>query len=104
MLDLLFSAHLDEHPGKNRLRSAAERRLARAFLNRAHDALHAGRPELARLALRRSWEIGPSEAVAFLRDPRLGIQMATLALAPGLAGRLFGTTGCSARSSGATHD
>ena len=39
-----------------RLRRLANARLGRAFLNRALDALHAGRPELARDALRRGSE------------------------------------------------
>jgi GT2 family glycosyltransferase len=104
VLETLLTLHLADHPGKKLLWGTARRRLARAFLNRALEALHAGRPELARLALRRSWEIAPSQAVVFLRDPRLGIQMATLAVAPGLASRVFGTKGSSARSSGTTHD
>jgi glycosyltransferase involved in cell wall biosynthesis len=90
MLETLFANDLKNHPGENQLRSEAERRLARAFLNRASDALHAGRPDLAREALRRGVGLAPSLISTMLRDPRLGIQMATLAVAPRFAGRFFG--------------
>jgi len=65
------------------------RRLARAYLNRAHDALRAGRVDLARTALDRAVRLAPSVLGAILADPRLAAQMATLAVAPGLAGRCF---------------
>jgi hypothetical protein len=90
MLETLFAVDLKDDPGVNRYRQAATRRLARAFLNRAHDALHAGRSDLARDALRRGLGLAPSQLTAILRDPRLAFQMATLAIAPRLAGRLFG--------------
>jgi len=90
MLETLFSVDLKGQPGADSLRRTATRRLARAFLNRAHDALHAGRSDLAREALRRGLALAPSQVSALLRDPRLGIQMASLALAPRLAGWLFG--------------
>jgi hypothetical protein len=80
---------LTDHADAIRLRRNANRRLARAFLNRAHDALRAGRPELAREALRRGLSLAPSEVSAFLRDPRFGVRMAALIVAPRLAGRLF---------------
>jgi len=35
-------------------------------------------------------KLAPIEAASFLRDPRLGIQMATLGVAPALAARIFG--------------
>jgi GT2 family glycosyltransferase len=90
MLDGLFSVDLQHHVDKNALESSATRRLARAFLTRAHDALHAGRPDLARLALRRGLDLSPSQVTTLLRDPRLGLQMAALAIAPKLSGRIFG--------------
>jgi hypothetical protein len=90
MLEILFAVDLKDDPEANRYRHVATRQLARAFLNRAHDALHAGRSDLARDALRRGLGLAPSQVTAILRDPRLAIQMATLALAPRLAGRLFG--------------
>ena len=89
MLETVFSVDLRDEPDADRRRRAATQRLARAFLNRAHDALRAGRSDLARQALRRGLGLAPSQVSAFLGDPRLGVQMASLALAPRLAGRLF---------------
>lgn len=66
------------------------RRLARAYLNRAHDALHAGNVDLARQALKRALRTSPSVLGTILSDPRLAAQMATLAVAPESAGRWFG--------------
>jgi GT2 family glycosyltransferase len=90
VLDTLFSIDLKEQADADCLRVTAKRRLARAFLTRAHDALLAGRTDLARVALRRGLKLAPSQAATFLADPRLGVQMATLVLAPALAGRIFG--------------
>jgi hypothetical protein len=93
MLEMLFSIDLKgtaDVPGRRR---AAVRRLARAFVSRAQEALRAGRPDVARRALARGLGLAPSQAAAILRDPKLGLQMATLALSPGLAGRLFGRSG-----------
>ena len=90
MLEALFSVDLKEHPDAPRLRRTATRQLARAFLTRAHDALRAGRSDLAREALRRGLSLAPSQVSTIIRDPRLGIQLGTLALAPSLARRLFG--------------
>jgi glycosyltransferase involved in cell wall biosynthesis len=89
LLEQLFAIDLNDRPDVDRLRRAANRRLARAFLNRAHDALRAGRPELARDALLRGFTRAPSLLGTILRHPRLCVQMATLAAAPRLAGRLF---------------
>lgn len=93
MLETLSSVDWKQHPDAPRWHRNATRRLARGFLNRAHDALRAGRPELAREALRRGLSLAPSVSSAFLRDPRLGLQMAAVALAPRLAGRWFGQPG-----------
>jgi Glycosyl transferase family 2 len=90
MLETLFSVDLKEQPGADGLRRTATRRLARAFLNRAHDALRAGRSDLARQALRRGLGLAPSQVSTLLHDPRLGLQMASLAIAPRLARWLFG--------------
>ncbi len=79
MLDLLFSIDLARHPDARRLRRHSARRLARAFLNRAHDALGAGRRDLARRALRRGLGLAPSIILDGLHDPRLGLRMASLA-------------------------
>jgi glycosyltransferase involved in cell wall biosynthesis len=64
-------------------------KLGRAYLNRAYDALHAGRIELAREALGRSVRIKPSMIATILGDPRLAAQMGMLAIAPGIARRWY---------------
>ncbi|OJW23513.1 MAG: hypothetical protein BGO49_02670 [Planctomycetales bacterium 71-10] len=66
------------------------RRLARAYLNRAHEALNAGRVDLARAALARAWRTSPAATASALADPRLGLPMGLLALAPRLARRRWG--------------
>jgi hypothetical protein len=88
-LERLFAADLIGRADSPRLRRAAERRLGRAFLARAHDALHAGRAELARECLRRAMRLSRRVIATMLADPRLGIQMATLAAAPRIAAKLF---------------
>ena len=65
------------------------RRLARAYLNRAHDALRAGRVELSREALRRSVRTSPAILATIMADPRLAAQMAALIASPALARRWF---------------
>jgi len=65
------------------------RRLARAYLNRAHDALKAGRPQLARVALDRALHLSPSVLGSLLSDPRLAAQMAVLRVSPERAARWF---------------
>ena len=97
MLETLFSVDLKTDSGADRLRRTATRRLARAFLTRAYDALRAGQSDLAREALRRGLSLAPSQVSTMLRDPRLGIQLGTLALAPTLARRLFGPRARDAR-------
>ncbi len=86
----LFALDWKDRPDVAALRREANARLARAFLNRAIDALHAGRPELARDALRRGLRRSPRLMRVILGDPRLCIQMAALATAPRLAAKLFG--------------
>jgi hypothetical protein len=90
LMETLFTVDLKDRPDVDRLRRAAGARLARAFLNRAHDALRAGRIELARNALRRGVRLAPGLIATILNSPRLALAMATLAAAPRLAGRLFG--------------
>ncbi len=91
MLDKLFDVDLKDHADVARLRRAANDRLGRAFLNRAHDALRAG---LARTGSRRVVSgISVLAAPASRRSsatPGCASQMAALAAAPGLAARLFG--------------
>jgi glycosyltransferase involved in cell wall biosynthesis len=86
----LFAVDLKNRPDIERLRRMANNRLGRAYLNRAHDALRAGRPELARDALRQGFRCAPGQIKTIVGDPRLAVQMATLAVAPRLAARLFG--------------
>ncbi|MHB1560186.1 MAG: glycosyltransferase family 2 protein [Isosphaeraceae bacterium] len=90
LLETLVSVDLKGAPNLSQLQRTANRRLARAYLNRAQDALRAGRTGLARKALGRGLGQAPRVATELVRDPRLGLQMATLALAPSVAGRLFG--------------
>jgi glycosyltransferase involved in cell wall biosynthesis len=89
MLETLYGLDLKDDPDGIRLRPAAHDRLARAFLNRAHDALRAGLPELAREALMRGVRCSPRLVSTIIRDPRLAVPMGALALAPRLATRLF---------------
>jgi len=79
-------------PGRKALIRDANQRLARAFLNRAHDALHAGRVDLARNCLKRGIALSPRLLATIAADPRLAPQMAALALAPCLAKRFFSRT------------
>lgn len=87
--DLEESAHLlarldsrEEIPSldRARLRRDADRRLARAFLNRCHDATRNGDYSLARHCLRRSFELWPGIVRVIARDPRLALRLATLAV------------------------
>lgn len=90
MLELLFGIDLKDDPAVRLLRHTAEGRLARAFINRAHDALKAGDAELGRSALRRGLRLSPAQLGTILRDPRLALAMGALTLSPGLAARWFG--------------
>ena len=69
MLETLFAVDLKDQPGRRTTTARRERRLARAFLNRAHDALRAGRPELAREALRRGLALAPFQVATILARP-----------------------------------
>ena len=89
LLDQLFALDWKDRRDVANLRRVADAGLGRAWLNRSLDALHAGRPELARDALHRGLKQSPAVIRAILRDPRLGIQMAAVAAAPRLAARLF---------------
>jgi glycosyltransferase involved in cell wall biosynthesis len=89
ILERLFMEDLKDHAAAAGIRRRARTRLARAFLNRAHEALHAGSPDLARAALRRGLKHSPRAVGTLVRDPRLAIQMAVLAASPRLAKRWF---------------
>lgn len=86
---------INEHEAGGRSRTRKYRRLSdrglsRAFLNRSHDALRSGQIDLARTCLARAWSISSGKVVRTVAtDPRLGAQMAALALAPRLAGQWF---------------
>lgn len=92
-----FKATLDDLEESERVaagfpgtdRRACRRSLARAYLNRAYDALQAGRIPLARQALGRSLRLAPSLVATILRDPRLAAQLTALTLTPGFAERWF---------------
>jgi len=88
-LEHLFADDLQNRADASRLRRAAINRLGRAFLNRAYDALHAGDLELARDCLGRAVHCSPRLVTTMLADPRLGVQMAALAVAPQFASRCF---------------
>ena len=72
MLEELFSVDLEGRADLSTLRRTANGRLARAFLNRAHDALRAGRTDLARDALRHAYRMSPSLIGMVARDPQIG--------------------------------
>jgi len=90
LLDDLYTRNGASWPNARQLRRAADRRLARAFLNRAYDALHGGDPSLARRCLRRAVSLSPRILTTIAGDPRLAVQMTALTFVPGAAGRLFG--------------
>ncbi len=71
------------------LEDSAKRRLARAYLNRAHVALRGGDGPLGKACLRRSVSLWPGVLRGIVADPRLAVQMAAVSLAPGAAGRWF---------------
>jgi glycosyltransferase involved in cell wall biosynthesis len=58
-----------------KLRRKAERNIARAFLNRAHDAHRAGDLALARRCVRRAYDLAPRSLLALARDPRLALAL-----------------------------
>jgi glycosyltransferase involved in cell wall biosynthesis len=89
MLKTLFEIDLKDQTDVVRLRRVAQDRLARAYLNRAHDALLAGLPDLAHQALYEGVRRSPRLIKTIVADPRLCVRMASLAAAPRLAARLF---------------
>jgi glycosyltransferase involved in cell wall biosynthesis len=89
LLDDLYTRDSTAWPRARPLRRAADRRLARAFLNRAYETLHGGDSSLARRCLRQAIALSPSILTTIVGDPRLCAQMTALAVAPGAAGRLF---------------
>jgi hypothetical protein len=76
-------------PDAPRLRRQADRGLARAYLARAHAALRGGDASLARRCLGRASRLSPAVLAAVAADPRLAVQLASLVVAPGWAGRAW---------------
>lgn len=74
-------------PEAHERRREADRRLSRAYLNRAHDALRAGDAALARRCLGRSIGLWRGILRTIARDPRLALALGTLGIAPGFAAR-----------------
>jgi hypothetical protein len=66
---------------------SATRRLARAYLNRAHDALNGGDAPLARACSRQALRLSPGVVRAVVTDPRLAARLAAAWVAPGLGRR-----------------
>jgi glycosyltransferase involved in cell wall biosynthesis len=77
-------------PDLKRLRLKADRRIARAFLNRAYVALKGGDSRLARTCLARSIRLSPAILGTIALDPRLAAQMAALTVAPEMTARWLG--------------
>ena len=77
LLDVLAA----RHPLLLEQRPHADRRLARAYLNRAYEAAKAGRPGLGRRALSRAWRLDRGTIRKILFDPRLMARL-TLGLGP----------------------
>jgi glycosyltransferase involved in cell wall biosynthesis len=88
----LFANDLASHPERTRLRRNGDRRLARAFLNRAHDALQSRQPALARACLQRAVRLWPGIVGSIVSDPRLFLKVATLSVSPAMAIRAFGSS------------
>jgi hypothetical protein len=85
----LFAREGAGWPDLPRVRTAAGRRLARAYLNRAHHRLRAGDSVQARACLARAVSLSLGIVGTIALDPRLAVQMAALSLFPRSAGRWF---------------
>jgi glycosyltransferase involved in cell wall biosynthesis len=89
---LITFIRLSETPERAYPRKQAEHNLCRAYLNRAHEALRAGQIELARTCLSSAWSISSRTVLGTVAaDPRLCLQVATLAASARLARRWFGS-------------
>src|SRR5262249_48411791 len=80
----LLKALHDSDPARfgRKTRRAADRRLARAFLNRAYDAARAGDAVLTRKSLRRAIALRPALVAGHLADPRLAWRIGRSLLRP----------------------
>jgi len=89
LFDNLFDRDLAGHPRLADFRREVNLRLARDLLNWSQFALWDGRVELANECLLKAFGLSPRILGPILMNYRLGIKMGVLALAPGIAGRLF---------------
>lgn len=83
----LLEPYWTAEPDGDRLRSLAEHRLGRAFLNRAYVGWKAGDYGLARECFRRARELWPGVWTHLSRDPKLTAALALSQLAPGWMSR-----------------
>ncbi len=72
LIDTLLAAR----PELASFRQAGQRRLARAYLNRAYDAARSQQKSLCRLSLRRSIRLDAGTILRVLGDPRLAARLA----------------------------
>ncbi len=92
LLETLLTADFPGTEGAA-IRRKADRRLARAYLNRSYEALKTGHGQLAKQCLQRSLSLSPAIIKTIVRDPRLALQMGLLSLAPRVAGSLLSRRG-----------
>lgn len=76
LLERLHATEAAHWPDADSLRSAASKRLGRAFLNRAYVAAKAGDHALVRHALGRALKLNPTLVGSILADPRLALRLA----------------------------
>jgi glycosyltransferase involved in cell wall biosynthesis len=95
LLDDLYSKEGTHWPDARSLRRTAERKVARAFLNRAYVALREGDALFARSCLKRALALWPGILGTLACDPRLALQMSALAIAPKTAGHYLRRRGSS---------
>ena len=86
LLDELYAKDGDLLADPRPLRRSADRRLARAYLNRAYDASKSGHRRLARTCLGRSLRLSPGILGTIARDPRLAARMAASMIPGGGSG------------------
>ena len=87
LLDRIDAIDRPTWPDRRGLRRLADRRLARAYLNRAYVASKAGNPALARRCLARSARLSPSLLLGqVISDPKLAARLAAVMVAPGRSG------------------
>lgn len=75
LLDRVHGPDASPLPGRRTIRKRADRRMARAWLNRAYDLGRAGQTQLARTCLRRAIGLDPGVLAVIAADPRLAARM-----------------------------